>query len=54
MAPVLHPAWAPMVLLAMAQTLVVFNITTLQVAIEDIAIHLNAPASSVKTTIVVY
>jgi hypothetical protein len=38
----------------MAQTVVIFNITTLQVAIEGIAANFNAPASSVKTTIVIY
>lgn len=46
--------WAPTAVVAMAQTVVVFNITTLQVALEGIASNFNAPASSVKTTIVVY
>jgi MFS family permease len=43
-----------MALVAMTQTVVVFNITTLQVAIERIAYQFDASASSVKTTIVVY
>ena len=41
------PSWAPMVVIAMAQTVVVFNITTLQIAIDGIAYQFNAPASSV-------
>ncbi len=52
--PVGAPSWGPTVLVVMAGTVVVFNITTLQVAIEGIASNLNAPASSVKTTIVTY
>ena len=48
------PSWAPTILVAMAQTIVVFNITTLQVAIEGIANNFSTPASSVKSTIVTY
>ena len=48
------PSWAPMVLVAMAATIVVFNVTTLQVAVAGIANNFNAPASSVETTIVIY
>src|SRR5215469_2387792 len=43
-----------MVLVAMAEIVVVFNVTTLQVAIVGIANNFNAPASSVETTIVIY
>jgi len=38
----------------MAEAVVIFNITTLQVAIDGIATNFNASAASVKTTIVVY
>jgi MFS family permease len=38
----------------MAQTIVVFNITTLQVAIEGIARQFDVPVSSVETAIVIY
>lgn len=48
------PFWTPTVVLAMAETVVIFNITTLQVAIEGIAHNFGAPASSVKTAIVMY
>lgn len=48
------PSWATTVVVAMAQTVVVFNITTLQLAIEGIANNFNAPASSVERTIVIY
>lgn len=48
------PSWAPVVLVAAAEIMVIFNITTLQVAMEGIAYNFNAPASSVETTIVVY
>lgn len=44
----------PTVLVAMAATVVVFNITTLQVALDGIADSFNDPASSVKTTIVIF
>lgn len=47
-------SWAPTILAAMAGTVVVFNITTLQLALEGIAHNFNAPASSVKTIIVTY
>jgi MFS family permease len=43
-----------MVVIAMAQTVVVFNITTLQIAIDGIAYQFNAPASSVETAMVLY
>ena len=48
------PSWATTAVVAMAQTVVIFNVTTLQVAIEGIAANFNAPASSVETTIVIY
>jgi MFS family permease len=43
-----------MVLVAMAGTMVVFNVTTLQVAIAGIANNFDSPAASVETTIVIY
>lgn len=46
--------WMPTVLVAMAATVVLFNITALQVALEGIADSFRDPASSVKTTIVIF
>jgi MFS family permease len=49
-----RPWWVPVVIVTMAQTLAVFNITALKVSIEDIASTLHVSASSVTTAIVVY
>jgi MFS family permease len=49
-----RPSWLPMIIIAMAQTLLVFNITAVRVSIEDIASTFSASASSVTTVIVVY
>jgi MFS family permease len=49
-----RPSWLPMIIVAMAQTLLVFNITALKVSIEDIASTLRASAASVTTAIVAY
>jgi MFS family permease len=46
--------WRPMVVIGLAQILMVFNVSTLQVSIEGIASSFGAPATSVGTAIVVY
>jgi len=46
--------WLPMVIIAMAQILLIFNISTLQVSIEGIVSSFNAPATAVGTAIVTY
>lgn len=47
-------SWMPMVIIAMAQVLMVFNVSTLQVSIDGIASSFNAPATTVGTAIVTY
>jgi MFS family permease len=47
-------SWLPMVIIALAQILMVFNISTLQVSIEGIISSFNAPATTVGTAIVTY
>jgi MFS family permease len=49
-----RPLWLPVIIVAMAQTSLVFNITAVKVSIEDIASTFSASASSVTTAIVVY
>jgi MFS family permease len=49
-----RPSWLPLVVVAMAQTLLVFNLTAVKVSIEDIASTFSTSASSVKTVIVIY
>jgi MFS family permease len=44
----------PLVIIAMAQVLLVFNVSTLQVSIEGIASSFNAPATAVGSAIVTY
>ena len=39
-------SWMPMVIIAMAQVLMVFNVSTLQVSIDGIASSFNAPATT--------
>jgi MFS family permease len=46
--------WLPVVIVAMAQTLLVFNITSVRVSIEDVASTFSVSAPSVKTAIVAY
>src|SRR5215469_1753256 len=46
--------WLPMVIIAMAQILLIFNVSTLQVSIEGIVSSFNAPATTVGTAIVTY
>jgi len=50
----LGPSWAPLVIVAMAQVLLVFNATALKVSVDALADSLGSPASTVKTTIVIY
>lgn len=47
-------SWTPLVVIAMAQVLLAFNIITLKIAIDAIVTSYNAPASAVKTAIIVY
>lgn len=47
-------SWRPMVVIALAQMLMVFNVSTLQVSIDGITSSFGAPATSVGTAIVVY
>jgi MFS family permease len=47
-------SWLPMVIIAMAQILMVFNVSSLQVSIEGIVSTFNAPATAVGTAIVTY
>ena len=47
-------SWMPMVVIAAAQIMLVFNVSTLQVSIDAIAASFNAPATTVGTAIVTY
>src|SRR5262245_19396698 len=47
-------SWTPMVVIALAQIMMIFNISTMQVSIEGIASSFNAPATTVGTAIVTY
>jgi MFS family permease len=47
-------SWLPMVVIAMAQILMVFNISSLQVSIEGIVSSFRTPATTVGTAIVTY
>ena len=49
-----HASWVPMLIIGMAQVLMVFNVSTLQVSIDGIATSFNAPATTVGTAIVTY
>lgn len=46
--------WQPMLIIVMAQILMIFNISSLQVSIEGIASSLNASATAIGTAIVTY
>lgn len=46
--------WLPMLIIVMAQILMIFNVSTLQVSIEGIASSLNASATTIGTAIVTY
>src|SRR5690606_32929650 len=47
-------SWMPMLTIALAQMLMVFNVSTLQVSIDGIASSFNAPATAIGTAIVTY
>jgi MFS family permease len=46
--------WLPMIVIAMAQILMIFNVSTLQVSVEAIASSYNVPATTVGSAIVTY
>lgn len=47
-------SWLPMVVIAMAQILMVFNVSSLQVSMEGIVSSFNTPATTIGTAIVTY
>jgi MFS family permease len=47
-------SWLPMVVIAMAQILMIFNVSSLQVSIEGIVSSFKTPATTVGTAIVTY
>ena len=47
-------SWLPIVIVAFAQILLIFNISTLQVSIEGIVSAFNIPATATGTAIVSY
>lgn len=47
-------SWLPMAIIAMAQILMVFNISTLQVSIDGIVSSFSTPATTIGTGIVTY
>src|SRR5215813_3177693 len=50
----LQASWLPMVIIAMAQVLMIFNVSSLQVSIEGIVSSFRIPATTVGTAIVTY
>jgi MFS family permease len=47
-------SWVPLVIIAMAQIMMIFNIATLQVSIDGIASSFNSSATSIGSAIVAY
>ncbi len=47
-------SWTPMTVIAMAQIMMIFNISTLQVSIDGVASSFNTSATTVGTAIVAY
>lgn len=47
-------SWLPMIVIAMAQIMMIFNVSTLQVSIDGIASSFNTSATTVGTAIVTY
>jgi len=47
-------SWMPLIVIILAQILLVFNLSTLQVSIDGIASSFKSPATAVGTAIVVY
>lgn len=50
----LENSWAPMIVIAVAQIMMIFNVSTLQVSIEGIATSFSASATMIGTAIVTY
>ncbi|HEX7123944.1 MAG TPA: MFS transporter, partial [Gemmatimonadaceae bacterium] len=51
---VAQASWMPMVVIALAQIILIFNVSTLQVSVDGIASSFGAPATTVGTAIVTY
>src|SRR3954447_28437 len=47
-------SWTPMVIIALAQMLMVFNVSSLQVSVEGIISSFGTPATTIGTAIVTY
>src|SRR6476646_5163952 len=47
-------SWLPMLVIAMAQILMIFNVSSLQVSIDGIVSSFSLPATAVATAIVTY
>ena len=47
-------SWLPMVIIALAQMLMVFNVSSLQVLVEGIISSFDTPATTIGTAIVTY
>ena len=47
-------SWLPMLVIAMAQILMIFNVSSLQVSIDGIVSSFRMPATAVATAIVTY
>ena len=52
--PAARASWMPMLVIAMAQIMMVFNVSTLQVSIDAIASTFNLSATAIGTAIVTY
>src|SRR5262252_6711092 len=52
--PEAEASWLPMIVIAMAQILMIFNISSLQVSIEGIVSSFKTPATTIGTAIVTY
>jgi MFS family permease len=52
--PEAEASWLPMIVIALAQILMIFNISSLQVSIEGIVSSFGTPATTVGTAIVTY
>jgi len=50
----LNQSWSPMIIIATAQILMVFNVSSLQVSIDGIVSSFNIPATMIGTAIVTY
>lgn len=52
--PHTQTSWLPLVIIALAQILMIFNISSLQVSIEGIVASFSTPATTIGTAIVTY